>query len=86
MISTAIKEASIPAWLGECRKIHVHSDGDLTLRCPKGTYVVTTEGKVFRETDSGAGTEKVGNALGMVALIVLPALIGFAVYMSKRKP
>lgn len=32
-----------------CKIIKTHSDGDLTLKCKDGKYVVTTEGETFKE-------------------------------------
>ena len=31
-------------------------------------------------------TGKVGNALGLMAIIALPLLLGYAIYLSRRKP
>lgn len=43
------EQAKIPEYLGKCEVLHIHDDGDLTIRCRGKKYVVTTEGEVFKE-------------------------------------
>jgi proteasome lid subunit RPN8/RPN11 len=43
--------ADIPASLGNCKTVKWHDDGDLTVRCGKDLYVVTTEGKAFKQVN-----------------------------------
>lgn len=43
------KQAKIPEYLGKCEILHVHDDGDLTIKCRGKKFVVTMEGEVFKE-------------------------------------
>lgn len=43
-------DAKIPESLGKCEIQKRHDDGDLTIACESGRYVVTTEGELFRES------------------------------------
>ena len=43
------EQAKIPGYLGKCEILHIHDDGDLTIKCGGKKYVVTTEGEVFEE-------------------------------------
>lgn len=43
------EQAKIPEYLGKCEVLHIHDDGDLTIKCRDKKYVVTTEGEVFKE-------------------------------------
>ena len=43
------EQAKIPDYLGKCEILHIHDDGDLTIKCRDKKYVVTTEGEVFKE-------------------------------------
>lgn len=43
------EQAKIPEYLGKCDIVHVHDDGDLTIKCGGKKYVVTTEGEVFKK-------------------------------------
>ena len=43
-----VKPAEVPAYLGKCDILKVHDDGDLTVKCDKDLYVITTEGEVFK--------------------------------------
>lgn len=48
-VSSGAEPAEIPPFLGECRTTKVHEDGDLTAICNGFRYVITKDGKAFRE-------------------------------------
>lgn len=35
--------------LDQCQVLKRHDDGDMTLQCPDGRYVLTTEGETFKQ-------------------------------------
>ena len=35
--------------LGSCEAVKGHDDGDLTVECEDTLYIITTDGRVFRE-------------------------------------
>jgi hypothetical protein len=43
------KSSSIPEELSTCKVLKTHDDGDLTLKCKDAKYIVTTDGKTFKE-------------------------------------
>lgn len=50
-----VEHAEIPDYLGKCEILKVHDDGDLTIKCSDGKYVVTGEGGVFKEYNRISG-------------------------------
>ena len=48
------EQAKIPEYLGKCEILHIHDDGDLTIKCGGKKYVVTTEGEAFREVKANS--------------------------------
>jgi|GEM_PF-416760 len=72
--SGAAEPADIPAALGSCKKIKIHDDGDLTVRCGKDLYVVTTEGKAFKQVALNEPLEAPMRLLTKEILARLPPL------------
>lgn len=52
------EQAKIPEYLGKCEVLHIHDDGDLTIKCGGKKYVVTTEAEVFKEVEQGNPIDK----------------------------
>lgn len=68
--------ADIPAALGSCKTVKKHDDGDLTVRCGGDLYVVTTEGKAFKQVALKETLEAPPKLLTKDILAKIPKLYG----------
>jgi len=48
-VRTIGRKSIVPKSLSACQVLKTHDDGDLTLQCKDAKYVVTTDGKTFKE-------------------------------------